>query len=247
MTPEPTGTGRPYAGRRTPEAEAGAGAKTGAGAEPDGRSWARRPESWFPPLLFTAGLAALAYGLWHHTGIARIVVALYLLWVLAELRITFRGDPGETGGADRGSMPLYGMARGLVVATALFVPDGWPGRPPAVTALLVAVFAGGVALRLTAIWQLGRFYSHKVRTLSDHRIVRTGPYRFVRHPAYSGMILAHLGFTGLFLNPASAAVTLFLLVPAVMHRIRVEERTLMRLDGYPAYAHGRKRLIPAVW
>ncbi|WP_405996998.1 methyltransferase family protein [Streptomyces sp. NBC_00829] len=206
----------------------------------------KRLESRFPPLLFLAGTTAIGYGLWRYQGAQRAVVALYLVWMLLELRITFRGSPGETGGEDRRSMPLYGTARGLVVATALFLPPVWPGWSIVRSAAL-AVFVAGVVLRLTAVRQLGRFYSHKVRTLADHRIVQSGPYRMIRHPAYCGMVIAHIGFTVVFLNPISAAATAGLLIPAVVHRIRVEERTLMSLRGYPAYAHCRKRLIPAVW
>lgn len=220
----------------------------------------RRLDSWFPPVLFLAGLGALGYGLAAESGVRRYVIALYLLWTLAELRVTFRRNPGTTGGDDQGSMPLYGLARAAVVAAAVFAPAGpgwsgwWSGLPPheglvvaLVVALLVAVFLGGVALRLAAIGHLGRFYAHRVRTLGDHAVVRSGPYRFVRHPAYAGMIMAHAGFVGIFAGPFSVTAFLGLLIPAIVRRILVEERTLMELNGYPAYASDRKRLVPAVW
>jgi len=174
------------------------------------------------------------------------VVVGYLIWTLAELPITFRSDPGGSGGADRGSLQLYGLSRALVVATALLIPATWPARglPWLVGALTVML--AGVAVRLTAIVQLGRFYSHKVRTLSDHRIVQTGLYGVVRHPAYLGMIVAHLGFVALFANPASIC-SLALLVAAIVRRILVEERTLMSVPGYARYARGRARILPEVW
>ena len=53
---------------------------------------------------------------------------------------------------------------------------------------VTGLFAAGVAFRLWAVFTLGRFYSHSVRLRRDHRIVESGPYRFVRHPAYAGMI-----------------------------------------------------------
>ena len=76
--------------------------------------------------------------------------------------------------------------------------------------------------------------------------MRTGPYRFVRHPAYVGMIVAHAGFVALFANPASV-VALVLMVAAIVGRIRVEERTLLTIPGYAHYAEGRPRILPAVW
>jgi protein-S-isoprenylcysteine O-methyltransferase Ste14 len=205
----------------------------------------RSLDSRFPPALFGAGLIILGYGLVTQVGARRLVIALYLAWTLLEVRITFRRDPGETGGDDRGSMPLYGLARAAVVAGSLFVPAA--SVSPAWQTAAVSVLLLGIGLRLDAIHELGRFYAHRVRTLADHAIVRTGPYRLIRHPAYAGMLLAHAGLVAIFLNPLSAAALVGLLVPAIVHRIVVEERTLMELDGYPAYARGRKRLIPAVW
>ncbi|MCQ4081182.1 isoprenylcysteine carboxylmethyltransferase family protein [Streptomyces sp. RB6PN25] len=209
-----------------------------------------KPESWFPPALFLAGLGALGYGLVTESGVRRVVIALYLAWTVTELRVTFRRSPGEAGGDDRGSMPLYGLARGAVVAAAVFAPagSGWPGWPSGrIVPLLIVVFLAGIALRLTAVVHLGRFYSHRVRTLHDHAIVSTGPYRFIRHPAYAGMIVAHAGFVAIFANPYIIAACAGLLIPAIVHRILVEERTLMELTGYPAYARNRKRLVPVVW
>jgi protein-S-isoprenylcysteine O-methyltransferase Ste14 len=211
-------------------------------------------ESLFPPALFTAGLIALGWALVRESGhwaeprhrAQAVLIGLYLLWTLLELRITFRTAPQASGGDDRGTMQWYGAARGAVVAAALFVAPWWPGWGPGQW-LAAAVFVAGAALRLAAIRRLGRFYSHKVRTLDDHQVVRSGPYRAVRHPAYSGMVLAHAGFVGVFANPLSVAALLVLLLPAVVLRIRAEERTLMDLRGYPEYARQRKRLIPAVW
>ncbi|MDX2646949.1 isoprenylcysteine carboxylmethyltransferase family protein [Streptomyces sp. PA03-1a] len=216
----------------------------------------RRPrlESLFPPALFAAGLVALGWALIREGGhwseprhrAQAVVIGLYLLWTLLELRVTFRAAPRAGGGDDRGTMQWYGAARGAVVAAALFVAPWWQGWGPGQW-FATAVFVCGAALRLAAIRRLGRFYSHKVRTLGDHEVVTDGPYRVVRHPAYSGMVLAHAGFVGVLANPLSVAAFLALLLPAVVLRIRAEERALADLRGYAAYARHRKRLIPAVW
>ncbi|MEU4093293.1 isoprenylcysteine carboxylmethyltransferase family protein [Streptomyces sp. NPDC026673] len=231
----------------------GAGTETRPAAR--GRSRSRsRPESLFPPALFTAGLIALSWALVREGGhwseprhrAQSVLIGLYLLWTLLELRITFRAAPRVSGGDDRGTLRWYGAARGAVVAAALFAAPWWQGWGPGQW-LGASVFVAGAALRLAAIRRLGRFYSHKVRTLDDHRVVCDGPYRVVRHPAYSGMVLAHAGFVGVFANPLSVLALLGLLLPAVVLRIRAEERALLDLSGYAEYARHRKRLIPAVW
>ena len=80
-----------------------------------------------------------------------------------------------------------------------------------------------------------------------HRIVDSGPYRFTRHPAYAGMMIANAGISMYFFNCVTIGVFLFILVPAMLLRIVIEERTLFGIEGYPEFAKKRKRLFPALW
>ena len=178
--------------------------------------------------------------------VATIFLAGYLLWLFLELRITIRSareDPRET---DSGTVLVYGLSRVVVVLAAVLLPRSW-ATFEGWMALLLLPFAAGIVLRLWAIHSLGRFYSHKVRTVTGHRIVRTGPYRIVRHPAYAGMLLAHLAFVLFFLNNASVAAYVVLLAPAVVIRILTEERLLLATTDYATYAARVRRLVPLVW
>jgi protein-S-isoprenylcysteine O-methyltransferase Ste14 len=141
---------------------------------------------------------------------------------------------------------LNALARGIAVVAALALPTIWT-RWNAVQSTGLALFTAGFTLRLAAIRQLGRFYSHKVRRTDGHQVIDTGPYRLVRHPAYLGVIAAHLGFALVFLNAASIAAVLLLVLPAFVWRIRIEEPVLMQIPGYAEYARGRARLLPRVW
>ena len=212
-----------------------------------------RPHALFPPALFVVGLTAVGWALLREaTGpmspgaalrIAAVVV--YVGWLVAEARVTFRAAPGETGAQDRGTVYLYGLARLATAGTALLVPAAWSSVP--LQAAGLALLLGAIAFRLSAIRRLGRFYAHQVRTLDDHDVVRDGPYRWVRHPAYLGMVGAHAGLALVFPSVAAAVAVALLLLPAVALRIRVEERALLTVPGWAAYAAGRKRLVPAVW
>lgn len=180
----------------------------------------------------------------HRVGCA--LAASYLLWLLLESWTTVRSSRATEASTDRGTVYAYGAARAATVVTACLVPTDWSGYRPWMPVLPVA-FVCAVALRLAAVRALGRFYSHRVRALGDHRIVDTGPYRLVRHPAYVGMAAAHIAFVGYFLNPASAAALVVLLLPAIVVRVLVEERMLFALPGYSDFAASRRRLIPWVW
>lgn len=177
--------------------------------------------------------------------VAAVLAGLHLVWLLVETRTTVRSSQSTETATDRGTIYVYATARAAAVATAcLLAPDDRTVHPW--TAALPMVFAAAVGLRLWSIRTLGRFYSHRVRVLGDHQVVRSGPYRWVRHPAYLGMALAHLVFVLFFLNTYSAAA-LMVLLPTLAVRILVEERTLLTLPGYPDYAATRRRVVPWLW
>ncbi len=190
-------------------------------------------------LLWTAPVSGL-------TITETITLVIYLCWLLAESPTTFRSSLRSETATDRGTVNVYATFRLATLLTALFVPGDWDSFQPWMPAAVV-VFALAVAFRLWAITALGRFYSHRVRITDGHQLIQHGPYRLVRHPAYTGMAVAHVAFVLLFLNPFSAGALVALLLPTLMVRIMIEERVLLRLPGYAGFAAQRKRLIPGVW
>ncbi|MFE7560787.1 methyltransferase family protein [Kitasatospora sp. NPDC057500] len=210
-------------------------------------SWAARA----PRLLFVVAVLAVGTGLvvhLRHAGdpvdlVAAVLAACYLGWLAVEIPVTFR-----TSGAapsESATLLLYAAARIATAAAAVLGPLPWDTWSPLLL-IPAAVFTGGVVLRQAAIRTLGRFYSHHVTRQSDHQVVTWGVYRVIRHPAYAGMLSAHLGFVAFFLNPLSA-VLLVALAAAITFRIRTEERMLIDIPGYRAYADGHARLLPGLW
>ena len=109
--------------------------------------------------------------------------------------------------------------------------------------------AAGIGLRAWSIVTLGRFFQYRIKVQPGHRVVTGGPYRYVRHPSYTGiaMVLAGIAL-------ASGDVWSLLAVTALggaglAVRIRAEERQLTQALGaeYERFAAGRKRLVPGVW
>jgi protein-S-isoprenylcysteine O-methyltransferase Ste14 len=96
---------------------------------------------------------------------------------------------------------------------------------------------------------LGRAFTVEVRVRDGQEIVDRGPYRAVRHPSYTGLLLVYLG-AGLALGDWLAVILVVVPpVAAVVFRIRIEERALLAGlgDAYRRYATGRKRLAPGIW
>lgn len=145
-------------------------------------------------------------------------------------------------------MPL---AAAVVVVSVL---DGgrfhWTGKVPAwVYPPAVLAYIGGAAVHLWAILA-NEFYVSTVAVQSDkgHRAVDNGPYRFVRHPGYLGIILMELAMP-LILGSLWGLVPGGLAAATLVLRAGLEDRTLRReLDGYGDYAaRVRRRVIPGIW
>ena len=110
------------------------------------------------------------------------------------------------------------------------------------------LFLLGLVLRWYSIWYLGRYFTVDVSIAEGQRVVNTGPYRMIRHPSYTGALLAFLGF-GLCLGNWLSLLSLCPIVGAFMWRIHIEERALQEGLGedYRAYARQTKRLIPFLY
>lgn len=173
------------------------------------------------------------------------LAASYALWLLSEWRISAGDKSGEMQ-HDQLTCESYATAR-LLTMFAAFLPAPWWSSVGAWLPVGAALFFGGIAVRAWAIRSLGKAYSHRVRTPDDSVIVSGGPYRLLRHPAYAGMLLAHLGIATLLFNPFVIAALAFAFLPALVRRIKVEEAHLLAMPGYQAFASHRARLVPGVW
>jgi protein-S-isoprenylcysteine O-methyltransferase len=123
-----------------------------------------------------------------------------------------------------------------------------PHRRFFATAGLV-LFVGGLVLRWVSIIQLGRFFTVNVAIAADHRLIESGPYRFVRHPSYTGSLLAFLGFALSLGNWLSVLVIMIPITIVFLYRINVEERALTSAlgDTYISYCGRTKRLLPLLY
>jgi len=107
----------------------------------------------------------------------------------------------------------------------------------------------GLALRWYAIWKLGRYFTRDVAVSSDQPVVQSGPYRFIRHPAYSGTLLTMVGIGLAMTNWASLIAIIVCTLIGHLYRVSVEEQALSKTIGQPyiEYMRHTKRFIPFVF
>jgi protein-S-isoprenylcysteine O-methyltransferase Ste14 len=107
----------------------------------------------------------------------------------------------------------------------------------------------GFLLRHWSIYILGKYFRTTVELERDHKVVRTGPYRTIRHPSYSGMILFCIGYGLLAQNWLSLIVAVLFPTVSLLYRINIEEAALKQGIGaeYEEYQKETKKLIPMIW
>lgn len=120
---------------------------------------------------------------------------------------------------------------------------------PAILRAGLAVMVAGQLLRWWSMATLGRLFTVYVAIRTEHRLVQSGPYRLVRHPSYSAILLVHLGAALCFGNALSAIALLVPVGLALLNRIRVEEEVLSEALGpaYRDYVARTKRLVPGLY
>jgi protein-S-isoprenylcysteine O-methyltransferase len=113
----------------------------------------------------------------------------------------------------------------------------------------VGLFVAGLALRWWAIVTLGRFFTVDVVVERDHEVVQRGPFGWVRHPSYTGVLLAFIGWSMTLRNWMAMAVVLVPILVAFIRRMNVEEKALARAlgEGYEQYMKRTKRLVPFIY
>jgi protein-S-isoprenylcysteine O-methyltransferase Ste14 len=170
------------------------------------------------------------------------------------LRAVWRSRPRiAASGADRRHLGRYTRGLTAVHLLALGAPFvaarlTLPGPPWPLLVAGLALYILGQALRGWAIASLGDWFQGALVVQEGQRVVESGPYRVVRHPAYAGGILRAAG-TGLVLdNWLSLALLLVGMTAFVAVRIRREESVLVAgLEPYSAYRGRTARLLPGIW
>jgi protein-S-isoprenylcysteine O-methyltransferase len=176
------------------------------------------------------------------------------LFGLSELILAIvKGSKAGGVSRDRGSLWLLWAVIlaciGLANALAFWSPQANSLLLHRLRFAGVALVVAGLTLRWYAIIHLGRYFTVNVSIAADHAVVESGPYRFVRHPSYSGALTAFLGLGICAENWLSLLVLVVPITLAFLRRIAIEEAALIEALGsnYTVYAARTRRLIPGIY
>ena len=188
---------------------------------------------------------------WLRRGIDIAWYVFALWWVVSAWgnKSAARGEPWLT------RLLLYWIP--LVAAFGLLGPGDWFGHtflregivPHTLPVLAVAfaLVATGVGLACWSRYLLGRNWSSVVQIKQDHELIEAGPYRYVRHPIYTGLLLAFIG-TALREGDVRGIFAVLIVFISFWRKLRMEERMLSETFGevYASYRRRTKALIPGI-
>lgn len=184
---------------------------------------------------------------WAHLAFGVTVAA----FAVGETSQALKRRPGASPADVRGEVAfrvVLGAGILMLPLAQSVVPDA--ALETAWSFVLGAVLAWlGLLLRWWSFAALGAYFTTVVKTAADQPVVSRGPYRVLRHPSSTGLLVALLG-CGLMAGNWVGAVACFLVVLlALVHRLRREERALVGTlgDAYLDFAKHRARLVPFVW
>ena len=182
----------------------------------------------------------------------RVLETTVLAFVVGEIGPALR----RRRGARRVSIPAEVVLRVALVGAVLWFAAARVLVPAAVIGGGGVVFAFGATcawlgllLRWWSVLTLGRFFTTVLAVGETQPVIESGPYRWLRHPSYSGLLLAFVGCGVMVGDWAGLLGSVGIVLAALVLRIRVEERALTAALGqrYVTFASRRARLVPFVW
>jgi protein-S-isoprenylcysteine O-methyltransferase Ste14 len=207
--------------------------------------------SWFPAKPGYAG----GLQLWEF-GRMRSLMSLFIpacwliwavIWFAAARRVKKTARQEEPLSRLSNTLPLW------VAAFLLAVPQIWPRflttrllpESLSIFGIGAAMLAVGLGFAIWARYHLGRNWSGVITVKEDHELVRTGPYHLVRHPIYTGLLLAIIG-SAIARGGLGALIAVGLVLYAVLRRVKVEERWMEETFGavYDDYRASTPALVP---
>ncbi len=182
------------------------------------------------------------------------IIIIFLIGIVASYyQADYNPLKGNNNDLDKGTVlqiiwTVY-LTEALALSEAFFMNREQAFKYDWFTYLFLAIALFGLIFRSWAYITLGKFFTMHLQTKNDQPLIENGPYRFLRHPSYTGAFLTY-SFIPLFLGSYRAAIlSVLLLLFAFYRRIILEEKMLVAHLGekYNSFCQKRSRLIPFIW
>jgi protein-S-isoprenylcysteine O-methyltransferase Ste14 len=177
-------------------------------------------------------------------------MAIFAIWAIASLWVK-RTTESSSDASSRIAIWAITLSWWLVLRPGAwqgvwgtrFVPEGAPGLYAGFGLTII-----GLAFAVWSRFYIGKNWDGMVVLKENHQLMRRGPYGIVRHPIYSGFMLATLG-TAMVQGEVWRLSSVALIVIAWGYKARMEEKFLIERfgDQYEQYRRDVKALVPAVW
>jgi protein-S-isoprenylcysteine O-methyltransferase Ste14 len=184
-------------------------------------------------------------------GCSLAFIITSLIWIVPEVWLIFRDRKvAPVEGRTNGRI-LYCILIGAILASLIissFDPAEIPLNPSAKFLIGSVIIWIGLFLRWWAIHSLGKYFRIVVNIQSDQKLIKKGPYKHIRHPAYSGSLLICFGFGFNLCNWIGLALMLVLPLISFLLRAIVEERVMISSFGkeYLSYMRRTTMFIPFI-
>jgi protein-S-isoprenylcysteine O-methyltransferase Ste14 len=185
-----------------------------------------------------------------------LVLIVSGLWILSEVGLALFRRSSNTEQATRqkkGSFWWLWLTISLCITIGVFWSFQRLGSVKSARFYIICfgltLMILGLVIRRVAIFTLGRYFTTDVAIFKDHRIVKTGLYKSIRHPAYAGSLISFFGLGWALGNWVSFIIIFFPILFAFIRRINIEEKALTSSVGeeYAEYMKKTKRLLPKIY
>ena len=179
---------------------------------------------------------------------------IWIFWLLSEIFLNrlLRSKNKNAKVLDKNSLNLIWFAIILSMTSGVLIAVYW-AAPIIITNVMVyfgsALIVIGMLIRFIAIRTLGKFFTVNLAIQGDQNLIKTGLYKYIRHPSYSGSLLSFVGF-GLSLNNwLSLTIIIVPILITFINRINIEEKLLLEQfgSGYEDYKKRTRQLIPWIY
>jgi len=180
-------------------------------------------------------------------------IIIWSIWFISELllNIFFRSDNNKDD-QDKGSMRIIWITIAIAIDLGIIVSIFF--KFP-ISRLIIIPYIGlfliiaGMIFRFIAVWSLGKFFTVNLTVKENHKIIKNGIYKIIRHPSYLGSLVSFIGFGISLNNWVSFTIIILPITIAFIHRIEIEEKLLLKqfeID-YSEYIKKTYRLIPKIY